>query len=144
MSWPIPSSGCLANSLSAAPQSASRPTGALLIASVAVSSNWPSVAQLSELQKFLASYASAAPQPAGRERPRRKAEPAPPPEPVAPESPVADYDDLEAEEVISLLGSLELSDLAALREYEAAGQGRDIVLRAIDGVIARREPAATR
>jgi len=54
-----------------------------------------------------------------------------------------DYDDLEAEEVISLLGSLEGKDLVALRAYEEAGQSREAVLRAIDGVLARREPAGT-
>jgi hypothetical protein len=61
----------------------------------------------------------------------------------APRVPVDDYDDLEAEEVISLLGSLEAADLVALREYEASAQARDGVLRAIDGVLTRREPAAT-
>jgi hypothetical protein len=74
-------------------------------------------------------------------------EPEPEPEPevaAAIVSPVDDYDDLEAEEVISLLGSLEGKDLVALRAYEESGQGRDAVLRAIDGVLARREPAGTR
>jgi hypothetical protein len=50
---------------------------------------------------------------------------------------VEHYDDLEAEEVISLLGSLEALDLTALREYEAAHRGRDSVLGAIDSVLAR-------
>ena len=50
----------------------------------------------------------------------------------------------EAEEVISLLGSLEGDALLALREYEVASQGREPVLRAIDGVLQRREPAGTR
>jgi UDP-glucose 4-epimerase len=111
----------------------------------------PNIAQLSELQKFLAAYAGAAP-PAVEERPRREAEPAaePEPEPV-PEAqadprtaPVDYYDDLEAEEIISLLGSLEGEDLIALRAYEESAQNRAPVLRAIDGVLARREPAATR
>jgi UDP-glucose 4-epimerase len=108
----------------------------------------PSVAQLSELQKFLSAYAGAAPPSAPREEP---AAPAPEPEPlrvVEPEpavsAPVDDYDDLEAEEVISLLGSLEGEDLVALREYETSAQNREPVLRAIDGVLARREPAGTR
>jgi UDP-glucose 4-epimerase len=110
----------------------------------------PSVAQLSELQKFLAAYAGAAPAPEPRERrpepePIAVSEPAPEPEPELPTSaPVEDYDDLEAEEVISLLGSLEGHDLVALRAYEEAGQHRDAVLRAIDGVLSRREPAGTR
>ena len=108
----------------------------------------PNVAQLSELQKFLSAYAASAPPGQQERKPRRKAEPIavtePEPEPELPTTaPVDDYDDLEAEEVISLLGSLEGQDLVALRAYEEAGQGRDPVLRAIDGVLARREPAAT-
>jgi UDP-glucose 4-epimerase len=107
----------------------------------------PNLTQLSELQKFLAAYAGSAPTEGEQERPprKRKAEPIavtePEPEPIG--SPVDDYDDLEAEEVISLLGSLEGKDLVALRAYEEAGQGREAVLRAIDGVLARREPAGT-
>jgi UDP-glucose 4-epimerase len=113
----------------------------------------PNVAQLSELQKFLSAYAGAAPagpEPRKREpepepEPIAVAEPEPEPEPeVATTAPVDEYDDLEAEEVISLLGSLEGHDLVALRAYEEAGQGREPVLRAIDGVLARREPAGTR
>jgi UDP-glucose 4-epimerase len=109
----------------------------------------PNVAQLSELQKFLTAYAGAAPAGDPREAAPEPeaievAEPAEP-EPVLPTTaPVDDYDDLEAEEVISLLGSLEGKDLVALRAYEEAGQERDAVLRAIDGVLARREPAGTR
>jgi UDP-glucose 4-epimerase len=111
----------------------------------------PNVTQLSELQKFLTAYAGAAPaQPEPREaspepEPITVTEPEPEPAPELPTSaPVDDYDDLEAEEVISLLGSLEGHDLVALRAYEEAGQDRDSVLRAIDGVLARREPAGTR
>jgi UDP-glucose 4-epimerase len=112
----------------------------------------PNVTQLSELQKFLAAYAAAAPPPADEEPERapRAARPAPepvlepPPPPPPPAAPVDDYDDLEAEEVISLLGSLEAGDLVALREYEATSQGRDAVLRAIDAVLVRRELASTR
>jgi hypothetical protein len=62
------------------------------------------------------------------------------PEPAGP--PVEHYDDLEAEEVISLLGSLEAGDLGALRDYEAAGKGRDSVVAAIDAVLARRAAAS--
>jgi UDP-glucose 4-epimerase len=112
----------------------------------------PNVAQLSELQKFLSAYAGAAPlgsedrfaralepEPIALTEPEPEPAPAPPPA-----SPVADYDDLEAEEVISLLASLEGEDLIALRVYEESSQRRAAVLRAIDGVLARREPAATR
>jgi UDP-glucose 4-epimerase len=73
--------------------------------------------------------------------------PSSPPAPVEPEPPtgppVEHYDDLEAEEIISLLGSLEVSDLAALRDYEADTRSRDSVTGAIDAVLARRG-AATR
>jgi UDP-glucose 4-epimerase len=110
----------------------------------------PNVAQLSELQKFLSAYAGVAPT-AAEERAAGQAsavesepEPEPVPEPEPPSSPVDDYDDLEAEEVISLLGSLEGEDLVALRDYEASSQSRESVLRAIDGVLARRAPVATR
>ncbi|MEA2423921.1 MAG: UDP-glucose 4-epimerase [Thermoleophilaceae bacterium] len=109
----------------------------------------PNLSQLTELQKFLSSYATAAPSAPAEEAPPRQpkpraAKPKPEPEPAPPSAPVDDYDDLEAEEVISLLGSLEAADLAALREYEASAQGRDRVLRAIDAVLARRELAGTR
>jgi hypothetical protein len=62
--------------------------------------------------------------------------PAPEPEPVTP--PVEHYDDLEAEEIISLLGSLEASDLEALLEYESGARARDSVTGAIEAVLARR------
>ena len=111
----------------------------------------PSVAQLSELQKLLAAYAGAAPRTESSHEPKpaqasegrepRTKDPAKPP---APKAPVDEYDTLEAEEIISLLGSLEHADLNALRDYESSAQGRDTVLRAIDGVLARREPAGTR
>jgi hypothetical protein len=114
----------------------------------------PTVAQLSELQKFLATYAAAAPSGSPESALHEAtpgvesievADPEPEPERAAPaRAPVEDYDDLEAEEVISLLGSLEGDDLMALRAYEESSQGRSAVLRAIDGVLARREPAGTR
>jgi UDP-glucose 4-epimerase len=63
-------------------------------------------------------------------------EPEPEPEPVGP--PVEHYDDLEAEEIISLLGSLEASDLEALLEYETGARGRAAVTSAIQAVLARR------
>lgn len=106
----------------------------------------PNVAQLTELQKFLSAYAGAAPlrsEERASARPRA-VEPEPEPEPAPPVAPVDDYDDLEPEEVISLLGSLEGDDLVALRDYEASAQAREPVLRAIEGVLARREPAGTR
>jgi len=113
----------------------------------------PNVSQLTELQKFLSAYSGIEErEPAAGKRgsrPRREPEPEPEREsetiPITPApAPVDDYDALEAEEVISLLGSLERDDLLALRAHEASAQGRELVLRAIDGVLKRREPAGTR
>jgi UDP-glucose 4-epimerase len=55
-----------------------------------------------------------------------------------PDLPVEHYDDLEADEVLTLLDSLEDDDLRALRDYESAASGRARVLAAIDAVVARR------
>jgi UDP-glucose 4-epimerase len=60
-----------------------------------------------------------------------------PPEPVAAAPLVEHYDDLAAEEIISLLGSLERADLEVLRDYEREHRGRDAVVGAIDSVLAR-------
>ena len=57
-----------------------------------------------------------------------------------PPPPVDHFDDLEAEEVLPLLGSLERADLEALREYERAHRGRDSVIGAIESHL--RPPAA--
>jgi UDP-glucose 4-epimerase len=51
--------------------------------------------------------------------------------------PVEHYDDLAAEEVIALLGSLEADDLETLREYERAHANRTRVVSAIESVLAR-------
>ena len=59
--------------------------------------------------------------------------------PRATGSPVDHYDDLAAEEVIALLGSLERPDLEILREYERRNANRARVLSAIDSVISRGE-----
>ena len=96
--------------------------------------------QLVELRRLLDSFSETAGiDEAEPEHP--EPEPAPPPEPrpepTPPSSPVEHYDELAAEEVISLLGSLEPSDLTALRVYEEANRGRDSVLGAIDSVLAR-------
>jgi UDP-glucose 4-epimerase len=119
--------------------------------------------QLAELEKLLSTYAgsagiereprsaaqaSATPPhgdelaeavsaPAPAPVPEPEPEPAPPPEP-----PVEHYDDLEAEEILAVLGSLEPDDLATLREHESAGRARGVVLAAIDGLIARHEAAS--
>ncbi len=57
-------------------------------------------------------------------------------EPTPAGRPVEHYDDLAAEEVIALLGSMERDDLTTLREYERRNANRDLVISAIDSVIA--------
>ena len=54
-------------------------------------------------------------------------------------APIEHYDDLEPDEVVGLLDSLETTDLLALRDHERGGQSRPRVLAAIDGVLVRRE-----
>ena len=53
-------------------------------------------------------------------------------------APVDHYDDLEADEIVSLLDSLEDADLKTLRDYEHGASARPRVLAAIDAVVARR------
>jgi UDP-glucose 4-epimerase len=100
--------------------------------------------ELLELQRLLDSFsetAGIADPEAERPGPEPEPEPAPPPEPrpepTPPTSPVEHFDELAAEEVISLLGSLDPPDLVALREYEEAHSARESVLGAIDSVLAR-------
>jgi hypothetical protein len=50
---------------------------------------------------------------------------------------VPGYDELDAEEIVALLGSLERDDLVALRSHEQAGRDRQGVVRAIDSLLAR-------
>ncbi len=70
----------------------------------------------------------------------KKAEAAKPeaakPEPAAP---VEHYDDLEPDEIVVLIPSLEPGDLTALLEYERAGDARPRIISAIEGVLTRRE-----
>jgi UDP-glucose 4-epimerase len=54
-------------------------------------------------------------------------------------APVDHYDDLEADEIVTLVDSLESADLEALLEYERANRGRPRVVSAIEGARARRE-----
>ena len=111
--------------------------------------------ELAELQRLLSAYE---PDANGE---HRGVEPAPPPpepetaaaperepperEPPArvppPTTPVDHYDDLAAEEIISLLGSLEREDLVALRGYEGEHRARVAVIGAIDSVLAREAGA---
>jgi UDP-glucose 4-epimerase len=81
-----------------------------------------------------------APEPVAKAEPQPIPEPEPIPveEPPAPEPPVEHYDDLEAEEVISLLGSLEAGDLESLLEYEREKEARAAILTAIEAVLSRR------
>jgi hypothetical protein len=55
-----------------------------------------------------------------------------------PRAPVEHYDDLEADEIVTLVNSLEPDDLDSLLEYERAHEARPRVLSAIEGVVARR------
>jgi UDP-glucose 4-epimerase len=54
------------------------------------------------------------------------------------EAPLDHYDDLDADEIVTLIDSLERSDLDALLEYEQANQGRPRIVSAIEGARARR------
>ncbi len=55
-----------------------------------------------------------------------------------PSPPVERYDDLEAEEVLGLLGSLERPDLEALRDYESCHRARESVIGAIESNLRRQ------
>ncbi|GAC1324255.1 MAG: hypothetical protein NVSMB25_21570 [Thermoleophilaceae bacterium] len=54
-------------------------------------------------------------------------------------APVDHYDDLNADEVISSLGSLEADDLSVLLEYERGRRARPRIISAIQDLMARRE-----
>jgi UDP-glucose 4-epimerase len=93
----------------------------------------PEIAELQKLLEGLASMQSTDGVEQVKERPpRRVREDAPPPAFELP-----DYDELEAEEIISLLGSMERVELEALRELETESRARPSVLHAIDSVLAR-------
>jgi UDP-glucose 4-epimerase len=99
--------------------------------------------EIAELQKLLEGIGSMhqSAEPASPEPP--KPEPAaaePEPEPL-PALELDDYNELEAEEIIALLGSMERIELEALRELESEARARPAVLHAIDSVLARA-PAA--
>jgi UDP-glucose 4-epimerase len=99
--------------------------------------------EMQQLQRVLAGYSGpgtsgtgpAVPPPAPARTRRRPAPPEPPPQPAGP--PVDHYDDLAAEEIISLLGSLEPSDLETLLAYERDNRAREAVAGAIESVLAR-------
>jgi UDP-glucose 4-epimerase len=54
----------------------------------------------------------------------------------APSAPVARYDDLDEDEIVELVGSLEPEQLGRLREHERNGRARPGVLAAIDHALA--------
>jgi UDP-glucose 4-epimerase len=103
--------------------------------------------QLLEMRRMLDAFADTAgidreePGPAAVKQPAPERQPPPPRPPAPPPAPpgpaVEHYDELEAEEVISLLGSLEAGDLTTLKRYEAQHRGRESVIGAIDSVLAR-------
>jgi UDP-glucose 4-epimerase len=62
---------------------------------------------------------------------------APPPSPPEDAAPVDHYDDLAAEEVIALLGSLDAADLESLRDHERRHGAREPVIAAIESVLSR-------
>jgi UDP-glucose 4-epimerase len=103
--------------------------------------------QLIELRRMLDTFAETAgigEQADGGQAPVAEPSPAPPPPAPAPPAPprppepaVEHYDELEAEEVISLLGSLDPDDLAILKRYEREHRARESVIGAIDSVLAR-------
>jgi len=109
--------------------------------------------QFTELERLLRAYADRAgveEPPVPEPRPPVP-EPEPPePEPVAaepeppPGPPVAEYDDLEAEEILSLLSSLDAPDLDAILGYERAHRARPTVVRALEGLLARQRAGAPR
>jgi hypothetical protein len=75
-------------------------------------------------------------------------EPAEPAEPAAPPPrtadrppPAAEYDELEEDEVIGMLGALEREDLEALRRYEQTARARPRVIRSIDAVLTAQAAA---
>jgi UDP-glucose 4-epimerase len=92
-----------------------------------------SPAEIAELQKLLEGIA-AMQKPAPAPEAAEAAEPKPEP---LPDLGLDDYDELEAEEIIAHLGSMERRELEALRELESASRARPGVLHAIDSVLAR-------
>ena len=64
--------------------------------------------------------------------PNTRAERGGPAEPARAGTPVAEYDTLEAVEVIAILPSLTQTDLEALRRHESAGAQRTEVIDAIE------------
>ena len=102
--------------------------------------------EIAELQSLLEGIAAMHPattkQEGDEEKPSTADEAAARQDPPAAAIELPDYNDLEAEEIISLLGSLERRELEALRALESDARSRPSVLHAIDSVLARA-PAAS-
>jgi hypothetical protein len=78
---------------------------------------------------------------AAAEREAESAPEPPPPPPAATNgssASVEHYDDLEADEIVGLVDSLEGDDLSSLLDYERGNLARPPVISAIEGVLARR------
>jgi UDP-glucose 4-epimerase len=120
-------------------------------------------AEAVELQKVLASYGERVGAPASGSRRAKsqatlraaeaahtKGEPEAEPEPAPTngkgdlKAPVEHYDDLEADEIVGLVDSLEGEDLGSLLDYERAHLGRPRVVSAIEGVLTRRRTGEPR
>ena len=84
----------------------------------------PSPRQVHELQRALGALG---------ERPAQRGGPS---EPAEANMPTAEYDTLEAVEVIAVLPSLTRSDLETLRTHESTGAQRTAVIEAIDRLLA--------
>ncbi len=89
--------------------------------------------QLAELERLLSAYE---PTVDDAPEPDRSVPPAPVPA-------VEHYDDLGSEEIISMLGSLDRQGLTTLRDHEVENRARDVVISAIDSVLARRAAASS-
>jgi UDP-glucose 4-epimerase len=98
-------------------------------------------AQIAELQKLLEGLALIQKPSTADERAAEGERPEPRPVEALPALELDDYNELEAEEIIALLGSLERNELEALRALESDARARPSVLHAIDSVLARA-PAA--
>jgi len=99
--------------------------------------------EIAELQKLLEGIASMHQPPPTEEPSTTGAAPAGGvrQDPPATALELDDYNELESEEIIALLGSMERLELEALRELESGSRARQSVLHAIDSVLARA-PAA--
>jgi UDP-glucose 4-epimerase len=108
----------------------------------------PAAASPAEQADALSRAARTPDEPAAQSAPAAQSEPptsnGQEPDDDRPAPPVEHYDDLDPDEVVSLLDSLESDDLQVLRDYERAARSRARILAAVDAVLARREIAQNR